>query len=74
MVAVGELSTDSGLMSGSDRAYVVGRIQPVLEKITISEFFSRTVSLYPDREACVFCSVSATILMSKHYIFDMCSL
>jgi acyl-CoA synthetase (AMP-forming)/AMP-acid ligase II len=55
MVAVSELSTDSGLMSGSDRAYVVGRIQPVLEEITISEFFARTVSLYPDREACVFC-------------------
>ena len=55
MVAVSELSTYSGLMSGSDRAYVVGRIQPVLEEITISGFFARTVSLYPDREACVFC-------------------
>ena len=55
MAAVSELSTYSGLMSGSDRAYVVGRIQPALEEITISGFFARTVSLYPDREACVFC-------------------
>ena len=55
MVAVSELSTYSGLISGSDRAYVVGRIQPALEEITIARFFARTVSLYPDREACVFC-------------------
>ncbi len=54
MVAVSELSTYSGLISGSDRAYVVGRIHPALEEITISEFFARTVSRYPDREACVF--------------------
>ena len=54
MVAVSELSANSGLISGSDRAYVVGRIHPALEEITISEFFSRTVSRYPDREACVF--------------------
>ena len=55
MVAVSKHCTDSGLITGSDRAYVVGRIQPALEEITISEFFARTVSCYPDREACVFC-------------------
>ena len=55
MVAVSEHSANSGLKSGSDRAYVVGRIQPALEEITISEFFARTVSRYPDRVACVFC-------------------
>ena len=48
MVAVSKLSTYSGLISGSDRAYVVGRIHPVLEEITISDFFARTVSRYPD--------------------------
>ena len=42
-------------MSGSDQAYVVGRSQPALEKITVGDFFTRTVSLYPNREACVFC-------------------
>ena len=55
MVPVSEHSTNSGLISGSDRAYVVGRIQPALEEITISEFFARTVFRYRDREACVFC-------------------
>ena len=55
MVPVSEHSTSSGLISGSDRAYVVGRIQPALEEITISEFFARTVSRNRDSEACVFC-------------------
>ena len=55
MVAVSKHWANSGLKSGSDRAYVVGRIQPELEDITISEFFARTVSRYPDRVACVFC-------------------
>ena len=55
MVVASKNLERSGLMSGSDQAYVVGQIQPALEEITISEFFARTVSRYPDREACIFC-------------------
>ena len=59
MVVATENLERSGLMSGSDQAYVVGQIQPALEEITISEFFARTVSRYPDREACIFCSLGS---------------
>ena len=55
MVIASENLEHSGLVSGSDQAYVVGQIHPGLEEITISEFFARTVSRYPDREACIFC-------------------
>ncbi|MBO67611.1 MAG: AMP-binding protein, partial [Acidiferrobacteraceae bacterium] len=55
MVVASENLEHSGLVSGSDQAYVVGQIHPGLEEITISEYFARTVSRYPDREACIFC-------------------
>ena len=45
----------SGLKSGSDQSYVVGETQSALEEITVGEFFTRTVSRHPDREACIFC-------------------
>ena len=55
MVVASENLEGSGLVSGSDQAYVFGQIHPGLEEITISECFARTVSRYPDREACIFC-------------------
>ena len=55
MAVASEHLNRSGLKSGSDQSYVVGETQSALEEITVGEFFTRTVSRHPDREACIFC-------------------
>ena len=54
MAVASEHLNRSGLKSGSDQSYVVGETQSALEEITVGEFFTRTVSRHPDREACIF--------------------
>jgi|TARA_B100000809_G_scaffold157411_1_gene154661 fatty-acyl-CoA synthase len=54
MVVVKTGLESSNLSLGSKLAHVKGASYPDLEEITIPDFFARTVSRYPNREACVF--------------------
>ena len=58
MAVASEHLNRSGLKSGSDQSYVVGKTQSALEEITVGEFFTRTVSRHPDREPVFFLTLA----------------